>query len=73
MNIEKAAEKCDVAKITIRIWCKNNGIKRALGKQGVMEYELTNKDLEKFKKRRPRGRPKATNKRKLKNDHKRSC
>jgi predicted site-specific integrase-resolvase len=62
MNIEEAAEKCNVAKITLRIWCKNNDIKRVLGKQGVMEYDLTNKDLEKFKKRRPKGRPKTSNK-----------
>jgi len=67
MNIEEATEKYNaankegkVAKITLRIWCKSNGVKRVLGKQGIMEYDLTNKDLEKFKKRRPKGRPKAS-------------
>jgi len=61
MKIPEAAKKCKVAKITLRVWCKNNGIKRVLGKQGIMEYDLTDKDLEKFKKRPPQGRPKKAN------------
>jgi len=62
MKIPEAAKKCKVAKITLRKWCLNNGVKRVLGKQGIMEYDLTDKDIEKFKKRPPQGRPKASDK-----------
>jgi hypothetical protein len=56
----KAAEQRKVTHITVRKWCLKNGIKRELGRQGVMEYFLTDKDISRFMKRLPQGRPKAT-------------
>jgi predicted site-specific integrase-resolvase len=58
MTTKEVADKYGVAGITVRIWCKQNNIKRKLGKQGVMEYVLTDKDIKNFENRKPKGRPK---------------
>ena len=60
MTTKEFAKKCKVAEITVRKWCKNNNIQRQLGRQGVMEYVLTNEDIKTFKNRPKRGRPKTT-------------
>jgi len=63
MTAKEVAKACGVAWVTLRKWCKNNNIKRKLGAQGVMEYDLSEKDIEKFKARnKNKGRPKATKK-----------
>ena len=63
MTAKEVAETCGVAWVTLRKWCKNNNIKRKLGAQGVMEYDLSDKDIEKFKARnRNKGRPKTSKK-----------
>jgi hypothetical protein len=59
MTTKELASRCKVADITVRKWCLKNGIKRKLGKQGVMEYELTEKDVKRFQNRRSKGRPKS--------------
>jgi uncharacterized protein YjcR len=58
MTTQEVAEKYGVSGKTVRVWCLANGVKRKLGKQGVMEYEMTDKDIEKFENRKPKGRPK---------------
>jgi uncharacterized protein YjcR len=57
MTTKEVAEKYGVNGKTVRVWCLANGVKRKLGKQGVMEYILTDKDLKKFESRTPKGRP----------------
>lgn len=46
-------EKCHYA--TVSNWCKKNNIKREMGINGIMEYILTEKDLENFRKRKRPG------------------
>jgi predicted site-specific integrase-resolvase len=58
MTTQEAADSCGVARVTMIKWCKQNKIKRKPGVNGISEYALTDKDVEKFKKRRPKGRPK---------------
>ena len=58
MTSKEAAVKCKVSGRTLRNWCVKNNIKRKLGKQGVMEYDLSDTDLKAFKARnKQRGRP----------------
>ena len=57
MTTKEVAEKYGVSGKTVRVWCLANGVQRKLGKQGVMEYILTKKDIEKFENRKPKGRP----------------
>ena len=62
MTTKEVSEMLGVSWITLRVWCKKNNINRVLGKQGVMEYDLNKKDIEKFKNRPKKGRPKTENK-----------
>ena len=62
MTTNEVAEKYGVARPTVIQWCQKNSIKRKLGKNGIMEYDLTKKDIEKFKNRPKKGRPKTVNK-----------
>ena len=55
MNVNEAAKKYGVCGSTVRKWCIKNKVKRKLGKQGVMEYDLSEKDLAKFEIRRGKG------------------
>ena len=60
MTAKEVAEECGVSWVYLRKWCKNNNIKRKLGKQGVMEYDLSKIDIQKFKNRNKQvGKPKA--------------
>jgi len=61
MTTKEVAEMLGVSWITLRVWCKKNNINRVLGKQGIMEYDLTKKDIENFKRRPKKGRPKTVN------------
>jgi hypothetical protein len=60
MDTIEVAEKCKVSKWTVIKWCKKQkGIKRKIGVNGISEYDLTEKDIEKFKSRNKNlGRPK---------------
>ena len=59
MTSKEAAEKCGVAWITIRKWCKANNIKKVKGLRAVMAYDLSEADVKKFKARnKKRGYPK---------------
>ena len=58
MTTQELADQEGVARVTVINWCKKNGVKRKMGKNGVMEYDLSKKDIETFKKRPPKGRPK---------------
>jgi len=61
MTTKEVAEKYNVSQSTINKWCKKQTkLKRILGKQGIMEYVLTDKDVEAFLNRRPKGRPKSS-------------
>jgi predicted site-specific integrase-resolvase len=63
MNTVEAAEKFNVSKYTVIKWCKKNKIKRKLGVNGIMEYNLSEKDITKFEKRETNpGRPKKVKK-----------
>ena len=62
MTAKEVAENCGVAWVTLRKWCKNNKIKRKLGAQGIMEYDLSEKDIEKFKARDKKRGPKTAKK-----------
>ena len=55
MDTNSVAEKFSVCRSTVIQWCHKNGIKRKLGKNGVMEYDLSEKDLKKFANRRGKG------------------
>jgi len=55
MDTNTVAEKFGVHRSTVIQWCQKNGIKRRLGKNGVMEYDLSEKDLKKFENRRGKG------------------
>jgi len=62
MTTNELAELEGVARKTVTMWCQKNGVKRKMGVNGIMEYDLTNKDIEKFKSRKPKGRPKKSKK-----------
>jgi len=60
MTTNEVAEKYGVARVTVTMWCKKQpSIKRVIGKNGIMEYNLTEKDIKAFLNRRPKGRPKT--------------
>jgi uncharacterized protein YjcR len=62
MTTKEVAEKLGVARVTVTMWCKKqHGLKRKLGTNSIMEYELTDKDIEAFKSRKPVGRPNVKN------------
>jgi predicted site-specific integrase-resolvase len=60
MTTNEVAEKLGIARKTVTMWCQKNDIKRKLGVNGIMEYDITKKDIEKLKNRKPKGRPKKT-------------
>ena len=63
MTTQELADQEGVSRKTVTMWCKKqHGIKRVIGKNGIMEYDLTKKDIELFKKRKPKGRPKKLEK-----------
>jgi len=51
MTTKELAEISGLTKWGVIYWCKKNGIKRKLGVNGIMEYNLTDKDIEKFNNR----------------------
>ena len=55
MDTTEVAEKFNVHRSTVIQWCQKNGIKRKLGVNGIMTYDLTEKDLKKFENRRGKG------------------
>ena len=55
MTTQQLADQEGVTRSTVIKWCKNNKLKRKMGKNGVMEYDFTEKDIEKFKNRRSPG------------------
>ena len=58
MTTQELADQEGVARKTVTMWAKKQpGIKRVIGKNGIMEYDLSKKDIELFKKRKPKGRP----------------
>ena len=62
MTTQELADQEGVAWITLRKWCKNNNVKRKLGAQGIMEYDLSEKDIEKFRARNKKRGPKTAKK-----------
>jgi len=66
MDTKEVAEKYNVSKYTVIKWCQKNGIKRKLGVNGIMTYDISEKDIKKFLNRRPKGRPKNTAKKPVK-------
>ena len=58
MTTQELADQEGVARVTVTMWCKKHGINRKLGVNGIMEYDLTKKDIDLFKNRKPKGRPK---------------
>ena len=62
MTTQELAAQEGVAWITLRKWCKNNNVKRKLGAQGIMEYDLSEKDIEKFRDRNKKRGPKPAKK-----------
>jgi len=62
MTTKELADQEGVARKTVTMWCKTHNIKRKQGVNGIMEYDLTKKDIELFKSRKPVGRPKDTSK-----------
>jgi len=62
MTTNELAEQEGMARKTVTMWCKKHGVKRKLGVNGIMEYDLTKKDIELFKNRKPKGRPKKSKK-----------
>lgn len=59
MTTQELADQEGVARKTVTMWCKTHNIKRKLGVNGIMEYDLTKKDIDLFKSRKPKGRPKT--------------
>jgi len=55
MDTTEVAEKFNVHRTTVIQWCQKNGIKRKLGVNGIMTYDLSEKDLKKFENRRGKG------------------
>jgi len=51
MTTKEVADKFGLERVTLCKWCKKNGIKRKMGVNGIMEYNITEKDVEKFKRR----------------------
>jgi len=62
MTTNELAEQEGVARVTVTMWCKTHSVKRKLGVNGIMEYDLTKKDIEAFRNRKPKGRPKKSKK-----------
>ena len=62
MTTQELADQEGVARVTVINWCKKNAVKRKMGTHGVMEYDLSKKDIEAFKRRPPKGRPKQPKK-----------
>ena len=62
MTTSEVAERLGVVRSTVLKWCVKNKLKRKLGKNGVMEYDLSEKDIEKFESRPNPGRPKYSRK-----------
>jgi len=62
MTTQELADQEGVARKTVTMWCKTHNVKRKLGVNGIMEYDLTKKDIDLFKSRKPKGRPKTTSK-----------
>ena len=60
MTTQELADQEGVARKTVTMWCKDHNIKRKLGVNGIMEYDLTKKDIDLFKSRKPKGRPRNT-------------
>jgi len=59
MTTNEVAEKFGVARKTVTMWCKTQpNIKRKIGTNGIAEYDLSKKDIELFKNRKSKGRPK---------------
>ena len=58
MTTQELAQLEGISRVTVINWCKKNGVKRKMGVHGVMEYDLSKKDVEAFKRRPPKGRPK---------------
>jgi predicted site-specific integrase-resolvase len=56
MTTNEVAEKYGLTRVTIIKWCQKNKLKRKLGRNGIMEYVLTEKDIKKFETRKGKGR-----------------
>jgi hypothetical protein len=62
MTTQELADQEGVARITVIKWCQKNDIKRKMSVNGIMEYDLSKKDIDLFKNRKPKGRPISTSK-----------
>jgi len=55
METKEVADKYGVTRSAVLKWCLKNKVKRKLGKNGVMEYDLSEKDIKRFENRRSPG------------------
>lgn len=55
MTTKEVAKLEDCHYATVANWCKKNNIKREMKHNGIMEYVMTEEDLENFKKREKPG------------------
>jgi hypothetical protein len=55
MDTTEIAERFGVTRSAVLKWCLKNKVKRKLGKNGVMEYDFTEKDIKKFESRKSPG------------------
>ena len=63
MTTKEVAKLEGVDRTTVINWCQKQGdIKRKIGVNGISEYDLTDKEVKLFRSRRPKGRPKSSNK-----------
>lgn len=57
MTCKEIAEKYGVSKECVAVWARNNGVKRGEIVHGIVTYDWTEEDCERFLKRKPVGRP----------------
>jgi len=62
MTTQELADQEGVARITVIKWCKTHKIKRKMSVNGIMEYDLSDKDIQKFIDRDTKRGPKTAKK-----------
>lgn len=55
MTTKEVSEKYDVCIAAVARWAKNNGVKRGEPVNGIMPYEWTEEDCQRFECRRAQG------------------
>lgn len=55
MDTAEVAEKYGLTRAAVINWCRKNGVKRKLSQNGIMQYELSAKDIKNFENRKTQG------------------